>query len=173
MPRITLRLLIAGALMLFPQHSVFSQPYSEGQLIGVYIFKMAKFIYWDTPNPNICTTENSLTDLNETLEKLASSSGNGTKFSVIKNQNLTELSSCSMVFISEADETNLINIFLQLRDKPVVTASTIPGFTSRGGMFGLKFDSSGRISAEVKHSKVQERGIKVNANLLKVMKVIE
>ncbi len=173
MARLLLYFVICVMTLLLPQQQSHSQPYSEGQLSGVYIFKMAKFIFWENESPMLCTTEGSVEDLNATLSQLAETGANGIKFRIAKRVKLTELGNCSLVFIADADETNLINILLQLRDKPIVTVSTIPGFVTRGGMFGLLFDSSGRISAQVKYSKVQERGIKVNANLLKVMKVVE
>lgn len=173
MARTILLSLIGLTLLLYPQWPAFTQPYSEGQLSGVYIIKMAKFIYWESESPKLCTTEGTPDDLSDTLSKLAESTGNGSKLVVAKKIKLTELASCALVYIADADETNMINILLQLRDKPIVTVSTIPGFTARGGMFGLLLDSSGRISAEVKYSKVQERGIKVNANMLKVMKVVD
>jgi hypothetical protein len=79
--------------------------------------------------------------------------------------------SSQIVFISASEERNLDAILKLLDGQAVLTVSEIASFAERGGIVELKKDGN-RIVFEINLSAVKRAGLNMNAQLLKLAKVV-
>lgn len=148
---------------------------TEEQVKAAYLYNFGKFIRWQTPG------------ISETFDicVLGKDPFHGVLTSTVAGEHIDgksivardvtavpESSRCQIVFISTSEETKLKSLLAIARRTNTLTVSDMPEFAERGGMIGL-VNVAGKIRFEVNVAAVNDAGINVSSELLKVaVKVI-
>lgn len=78
---------------------------------------------------------------------------------------------CHLLFIGESQKTHLPALLKRLKGKPTVTISSIAGFIELGGSIRLSRDKD-QLRWEFNLSWAREAGVQINANLLRMGKIV-
>ena len=81
------------------------------------------------------------------------------------------LQGCEVAYIARSERSRLGGILQSLSGSPVLTVSDVENFAGSGGMIGLVSDGN-KVVFEVNLGEIDKAGLKVNAQLLKVAKVV-
>lgn len=155
--------------------SASAQKVSEAQLKALYLYKIAKFVSWDSGSKQpvrLCYIESS----NATLDSSVGQQLN--KYVTQKNKqdmrvnhlkNLQEIGSCDMLFIASSEQSALSNILPKITDKSILTVSDIKRFIFREGMIGFVTDAENRVQMEANLRIIKSSGMRMSASALEVM----
>jgi hypothetical protein len=147
-----------------------SQPPTEAQVKAAYLYNFGKFVRWQTPPESgafeICVMGKNPfgSALSETV---AGEQMQGKSIVARQLTSMAEASQCRILFISASEEGRLKAALAAAKRGNALTVSDIPGFAEHGGMIGL-VNVGGRIRFEVNLTAVNDAGLNVSSELLKV-----
>jgi hypothetical protein len=150
----------------------------EYQIKAVYLYNFSSFITWKPEafaNPQApftyCVLGNNPFDkqldlamANETVEGHP-----------IQNKYLTQVEQvegCHVLFIATSEAAKLQLILAQVRKHPILTVSDIPDFIEQGGMIKFYTNQRRQVRMMVDPLTLQEAGLAVSGNLLRVAEVV-
>jgi uncharacterized protein DUF4154 len=147
---------------------------TEAQVKAAYVYNFGKFVRWQTPPTDtfdICVLGKN--PFGAALGNTVAGERIEGKSIVARDVPATaEASHCRILFITIGEEDRLKAAFAVAKRNGSLTVSDMPHFTERGGMIGL-VNQNGRIRFEVNLAAVDEAGLNVSSELLKVaVKVI-
>jgi hypothetical protein len=148
---------------------------SEAQVKAAYLYNFGKFVRWPappaTPTFDICVLGKN--PFGPALSNIVSGERIQGKNIVARNlPTFTEALHCQIVYIPASEEGRMKAAFAVAKHNNTLTVSDIPEFAEHGGMIGL-VNVGGRIRFEVNVGAVNEAGMSVSSELLKVaIKVI-
>jgi hypothetical protein len=141
---------------------------TEYDVEAVYLFNFGKFVSWpqkNTPGFVICILGEN--PFHSALDRTVSGERIAGKTVEDKQISETEISGCSILYISHSEEQRLPGIFSAIRNVPVLTVSDIPGFTQRGGMIQFVVEN-GKVRFQVNRAPAERCGLALSSELLKV-----
>lgn len=148
---------------------------TEAQVKAAYLYNFGKFIRWQTPvigeTFDICVLGKD--PFHGVLTSTVTGERIDGKSIVARDVTaVSESSRCQILFIGTSEETKLKAVLSTARRTNTLTVSDMPEFAERGGMIGL-VNVAGKIRFEVNVAAVNDAGINVSSELLKVaVKVI-
>ena len=80
---------------------------------------------------------------------------------------VAELLDCQIVFVCASERDRLRAALPRLRTKPILTVSDMDGFTTAGGMIGLK-RKQGAMRFDINRQAAEAAGLKISSQLLKL-----
>jgi hypothetical protein len=167
-----LLLLISTALFSSSCPAQSSQASATTDIEAAYLYNFGKFVHFpanpsQTPLPfAICTLGQDA--LRGTLDSLvANESIQGRKVIARKLDSPGDASDCQIIFVGPSEDSRLQNVFATLRDKPVLTVSSIPTFLDRGGMIQFLVEDN-RVRFAVNLNAAQQNGLELSSELLKL-----
>ncbi len=147
---------------------------TEAQVKAAYLYNFGKFVRWQITASgdtfDICVLGKD--PFHGALESTVAGEKIDGKSIVARDITTSESSRCQILFISTSEEARLKAVLTAARRTNTLTVSDIPEFAEHGGMIGL-VNVGGKIRFEVNVSAVNDAGINVSSQLLKVaLKVI-
>jgi hypothetical protein len=150
----------------------------EYELKAAFLFNFIKFTEWPADESNKSDEPFVIGVLGKdpfggALDKVTEGETiHSRKIVVRRFTRIDDLAASSpIVFISVSEERNLDAILKLLDGQAVLTVSEIASFAERGGIVELKKDGN-RIVFEINLSAVKRAGLNMNAQLLKLAKVV-
>lgn len=165
-----LALLLCSSLLSFYGSAQQTHP-TESQVKAAYLYNFGKFVRWGAPGPDsdsfdICVLGKN--PLGSALAATVSGEKIDGKGIVVRNiANLPAAAHCKILFVSSSEQSRLKSIFATARQSSSLTVSDIPGFAEGGGMIEL-VSQEGRIRFEVNVAAINDAGMTVSSELLKV-----
>lgn len=151
----------------------------EYQLKAVFVYKFTKgFVTWpkaifsDPHSPFlICILGED--PFGQIMDEALKGQVTVEKRDIIVNRlnNLSSLENCHILFISKSEHNQLTKIFDKVKHFPILTVSDIEEFTQQGGMVGF-FTLQDKVKLAINPCTLVDSGLKVNANLLKLAKLV-
>ena len=143
---------------------------TEAQVKAAYLYNFGKFVRWQTPADtntfDICVLGKN--PFGSTLAATVTGEQVGGKSIVARDVvGVPETSHCKILFISRSEEGRLKLVLSAAKKSNILTVSDMPDFVERGGMIGL-VNIEGKIRFEVNVGSVNEAGMTVSSELLKV-----
>ena len=86
--------------------------------------------------------------------------------------NVDDIGTTDILFISELREFTLDEVFLMSRNKNILTVSDMRGFAHKGGNLQLYFVGQ-KLKLKMNIDAMQEEGFHVKRTLLKIVEVVE
>lgn len=87
--------------------------------------------------------------------------------------NRSELSrTCHILFVSQSEQQQVVNILAQLKQRPTLTVSDIENFVIRGGMIQL-YTMENKIRFFIDPVTANEAGLKINSQLLRLAQIVK
>lgn len=147
---------------------------TEAQVKAAYLYNFGKFVRWQTPGGgetfDICVLGKD--PFHGALSSTVAGERIDGKNIVARDIVAVESSRCQIVFISTSEQAKLGPLLAAARRMNTLTVSDMPEFAEHGGMIGL-VNVEGKIRFEVNVGAVNDAGINVSSELLKVaVKVI-
>ena len=106
----------------------------------------------------------------EALEVLSGKSVQGRELVVKRISDVQSAANCQVLFISASEKARLPQIVGQVKDRPVLTVSEVPGFAEEGGMVNL-LAGPNHIVMEINRDAANQARLSLNSQLLKLAKV--
>jgi hypothetical protein len=126
-----------------------------------------------TPSPDSSSTPFVIcivgkVNFGATLDSLiAKESIQGRKITTRRLSSINDAESCHIVFLAMSEESRLTKDLDALKDKPILTVSSLPGFLEHGGV--IQFISQGnRVRFAVNLAAAAQSRIALSSELLKV-----
>ncbi len=91
----------------------------------------------------------------------------GRPLEIRRYQQVNEITSCHILYISTSEEGQLETILGALKDRPVLTVSESPGFALRGGMIRFVSEHS-HIRLRINREAAQAANLTISSKLLQV-----
>lgn len=168
-------LLISCGIMLpvFTLHA--ATPASADKIKAAYTYQFTKFVTW----PDSSTSEKPFTicvfgdePIGKQLEPLNKRKLGDRSIKVEYIEEIYKTDTCNILYISETESGKLNVIFRYLKNKPVLTVSSISDFALQGGIIGLVAYKK-KIRLEINLASARRVDIILSAKLLEIAKVIE
>ncbi len=142
---------------------------TEAQVKAAYLYNFGKFVRWQTPATgetfDICVLGKD--PFHGALSSTVAGERVDGKSIVARDISTVESSRCQILFISTSEESRLKAVLTAARRTNTLTVSDMPEFAEHGGMIGL-VNVEGKIRFEVNIAAVNDAGINVSSQLLKV-----
>ncbi len=149
----------------------------EYQVKAVFLFNFAQFVDWPSdafPTSDAPLVIGVLGDdpfggaLDQTVrdERLG-----GRPFQVRRYQNVDEIKTCHILFISRSERDRADGILAGLNHRPILTVSDADGFAQRGGMIRFVTDRN-RIRLQLNLVAADAAHLTISSKLLRVAEIV-
>lgn len=150
----------------------------EYELKAVFLYNFANFVIWPeavfkspTDPLSICVLgENPFGDFLNIASQGKKSHGHSLEDKHI--QNVTEIGSCHILFISRSEQNRLYEIANFTKRSAVLTVSDIEGFAEQGGMIEF-FELDRKIKFSINLCAFKQANLKAAADLLRLAKLTQ
>jgi hypothetical protein len=143
-----------------------------------YIRSFADFIVWPAPPTNRSSLETitfcilGRDPYGELLDKSILFHPVGARRTIItRAQHLDDLSGCNVLFISPSETKHEAKILKRLRNKDVLTVGDASDFAAQGGIIQFVVNQ-GRVGFLINVDAAQRAGLKIDASLLAIAKLV-
>jgi hypothetical protein len=154
----------------FPAHA--APPLSSSDVEAAYLYNFGKFIEWPAPaDPNaapfsICIVGKD--DFGATLDSLVQNDTVKGRAIVAKRlPSIAVAEACQILFLGSSEQPHLARDLDAVKDKPILTVSSIPGFLDHGGMIQFLVRDS-RVRFAVNLASATHADLTLSSELLKV-----
>jgi len=145
---------------------------SSSDVEAAYLYNFGKFIEWPAPADtnaapfSICVVGKD--DFGTTLDSLIQNDTvNGRAIVAKRLPSITVADACQILFLGASEQARLARDLDTVKDKPVLTVSSIPGFLDRGGMIQFLVRDS-RVRFAVNLTSAAQAHLALSSELLKV-----
>jgi len=168
-------LVCAIFLLLIPVVDASAQATSDQDVKAGILVNILKFVDWpdDNTSQSDTITIGIIGDgpLGDAFKPVEGQAIQGKKL-IIKRYGIYEegsdYSAVHLLFISDSERTNLINILSTLKTSRVLTVSDIDNFTEHDGMIYLFLENDGTIGFDINQKSVSEADLKLNSGLFRL-----
>ncbi|MBI9069599.1 MAG: YfiR family protein [Salinivirgaceae bacterium] len=150
--------------------------YSEYEIKAAYIFNFAKFVDWPTSSyiqDTIVLGIYNYDPFGIILEKtMIGRKAKGKDWKIVRTNDINELSKCSIVFLSDIEKYEVLEILELFKSKPVITiGDEIIDFCESGGIINFTPQFSEQ-QFEINNNIANNKGIIISPKLLQLAKII-
>jgi hypothetical protein len=149
----------------------------EYEVKAAFLFNFTKFVEWppaaysDERSPlKICVLGND--PFGKTLHSLTGEEVGGRRLSLMHPENLKDLESCHVLYVSRSERERLAQILAAVRSAPVLTVADTPGFIDQGGMINFILEGS-KVRFDVNQEAAERAGLKISSRLLALAKHVK
>lgn len=179
MNRITnasLRLFIAWSLINGMLQPVYAQTLEEHTVLAALTFNIVRFTSWPESSQahandslRLCLVGNNV--VQQSFLSIDGKTFGKKTLQVINLSRLRNLEQCQVLYISELKQNLLQQIFIELKNEPILTIGESHEFAELGGMVGLE-NINGKIDLLVNLGAVRQSSLNISSRLLKLAHII-
>ncbi|MGZ8187540.1 MAG: YfiR family protein [Methylosarcina sp.] len=176
-------LLIRTALMLFfpvilgvayrSEAADFAKEYVVKAAISL---NLARFTEWpgsalkaDSPNINLCVFGNK--NIQQVFAQMENKSLGKRFLHVIQMNRSLHLEQCNMIYVSELEEINVVQLFSLIAGQPILSIGEQDSFLEQGGLVNLQM-KEGKINIQVNLEALTRSGIKISSRVLALTSIM-
>lgn len=150
--------------------------YAERDVKAAVIYNMIKFTDWPADHKGSTASTLSVCRIDDDasislLESIAGKSVRNKNIAVRHVSSLTQLKDCDVLFIEGSQQAQLSRIVDLSAPSKILTIGDTEGFAEKGVMINL-YKKDSRIRFEVNLKALEQAGLKISANVLKLGDVI-
>ena len=158
--------------------SVHAQGPTEYQVKAAFLSNFAHFVEWPS---NAFSTENSPVAIGvlgddpfgSALEEVvAGKFANGRAFEIKRFQNIKDIKTCHILFISSSEVKRLTGHFDALSQRGILTVGEVDRFAQKGGVISLILVDN-KVRFEVNTWAADQAGLKISSKLLNLARAVE
>lgn len=172
-PKPWIRLALCSAIVLaFSLECPAQSSLAPTDVEAAYLYNFGKFVDWPPPAESaqgpftICTVGKD--DFGRTLDSLIANEAMRGRSIVAKRLATTgNVETCQIVYLGLSEQARMSRDLDALKDKPVLTVSSLPGFLDHGGMIQFVLQEN-RVRFAVNLTAATQAHLTLSAELLKV-----
>ncbi len=171
-----LPLLLGLSLILNTHRPTSAQSVEEHTLLAALALNIVRFTTWppqmEPPLNNVinfCVFGDNV--VQESFASIDNKAVGKKTLRVINLSRLRNFDQCHAIYISELKQNVLLQVFVEVKKRPVLTIGEDGNFAEQGGMIDLRNDN-GKISVYINLSVVQEANLTISSRVLKLAKII-
>jgi hypothetical protein len=159
-----------------PQRPLIAQSLEEQTVLAALALNIVRFTVWPVETPagtgntiGFCVVGDNV--VQESFASIDHKAVGDKTLQVINMSRLRNFEQCHALYISELKQNVLLQVFQEIKQKPLLTIGEGYEFAAEGGMVGLE-NVDGKINLHVNLPVVQEAKLTISARLLKLAKII-
>ena len=145
----------------------------EENLVAALSLNVLRFTSWPEPQShsfNLCIYGDNVTK--EAFNSLENKAVGSKSLHIVSLAHLIDLDRCQAVYMGEVKQSVLLQVFNDLRKKPVLTIGFGEAFAENGGMIGLR-KINGKLAIDINLRASNEAGIVISSRLLSLANIVE
>jgi hypothetical protein len=167
--------LLLLAVLLAPAAPGAANP-PEPDVKAAFVLNFIKFVEWPpsafrSPEDPVLLAVIGDDPTAAAVERLDGKSVSGRRLVVRRAPGASAVDPCHVLFIGASGKPELPALLGAIRQKPVLTVADFEGFAGRGGAIGF-IRQSDRIGFEINEDAARDAGLKVNAKLLYLGRIV-
>lgn len=146
-------------------------------MLAVLTLNLARFTSWpetafnsEHAELNLCVIGNNV--VQQSFVKIDNKRINTKTLHIINISRLRNLSLCHLIYVSELERKVLVQVFLELKNSPILTVGENMQFIQEGGMVALE-KINGKMQININLSSVKKSGLVVSSRLLSLAKIYD
>ena len=148
----------------------------EAEIKAAYLVNFIKFVEWPdsmfgSPGDPYQIALVGNDSIEAALMGVNGMTVSGRRVVVRKVSDLSSLERCHILFVGESEKGKVDRVISAVKKWPVLTVADIDGFARRGGTIGF-FREKNRIRFEINEESAEKAGLKLNAKLLYLGKIV-
>ena len=150
---------------------------TPAEVKSYYLINFARFVEW--PSSAFLAPESPLhigilgrDVLGSALQAYEGQTIKGHRIKIVRSRDLRDLTGCQVLYLSESEEDDLIQLFRTLKSKPILTFGETEGFLMYGGMVRFSTEE-GKIKIRVNRRATETAQLKVSSRLLAITTIVE
>lgn len=154
-----------------------AQTAEQQQVISVLTLNLARFTEWPEQGIasvhdeiNLCVLGGNI--VQQSFELVDQSLVNNRRLQVVNMSRLRNIEQCQILYISELEHNKLLQLLLELEQKPVLTVGENIEFVRSGGMVGFE-NIAGKIHLNINLKALKRAGLVVSSRILKLARIVE
>jgi len=171
-----LKWLIGLFLLLNSQFLIFAQSLEEQTVLAALALNIVRFTNWSSEDQaslkekiDFCVVGDNV--VQQSFASIDQKTVGDKTLHVINLTRLRNFDECHVLYISELNQNVLMQVFLEIKKKPLLTIGEGADFALQGGMVGLE-NNDGKITVHVNLPVVREANLNISSRLLKLSKII-
>lgn len=167
-------LLLGLGLLFSPHLPMLAQSLEEQTVLAALALNIVRFSTWPIDAPIKDTIDFCVIGDNVVQQSFTAidhkAVGNKT-LQIINLSRLRNFEDCHVLYISELKQNILLQVFAEVKKRPLLTIGEGYDFAEQGGMIGLE-NVNGKITLHVNLTRVHESNLNISARLLKLANII-
>lgn len=167
--------LLLGFCLLFntlPQTA--AQSLEEQTVLAALALNIVRFTTWPAEaqikeSIALCVVGDNV--VQQSFASIEGKAVGNTTLKVINLSRLRNFEECHVLYISELKQNVLLQVFAEIKKRPLLTIGEGYDFAAQGGMVGLE-NVNGKITLHVNLPVAREGNLNISARLLKLAKII-
>lgn len=169
-----LPLLIGLSLLLNSYRPIVAQSLEEQTVLAALALNIVRFTTWPAESSMQQTIEFCVVGDNVVQQSFTGIDGKTVGNRTLHVTNLTRLRNfeqCNVLYISGLKQNILLQVFVEIKNRPLLTIGESYDFAAQGGMVGLE-NVNGKIDLNVNLSVMHASNLNISARLLKLANII-
>lgn len=156
---------------------IFAEPqrFDQYSVLSALTLNFARFTQWpDQEDPmqrqkfRVCLVGDNV--VQQAFEAVNDKSISDKAIEVVNTNRLRNLHECHILFISELPKNILMQVFLNVKSRPILTIGQTEEFVESGGMVGM-INVDGKIKLYINLPVVRASGLTISSNLLRLSRI--
>lgn len=172
--------LLLSVILVAPSNIAALSKVEEYQLKAVFLLRFSSFVVWPETAVNNNAQVNDFAicilgkdPFEEKLDIIIEhESYANLAIEVHRLTDYREAHRCRILFVDKSEQKNVRTILAFVQQYPILTVSEIEGFSKQGGIVEF-FIIRSKVRFQISRSALASAGLKANANLLRVAKLID
>jgi hypothetical protein len=168
-------LLLLWACLLFnTSPRTVAQSLEEEKVLAALTLNIVRFTTWPADAPikdsiDLCVVGDNV--VQQSFASIDHKAVGNKMLQVINLSRLRNFEACHVLYISELTQNILLQVFAEIKKRPLLTIGEGYDFAAQGGMVGLE-KVNGKITLHVNLPVARESNLNISARLLKLAKII-
>lgn len=151
--------------------------FEQYTVLAALTLNFARFTQWPDQaftdlgnNLNVCLVGDNV--LMQSFDSIAGKPVGAKVIKIINVDKLRNLNQCNILFVSELPNNVLAQVFLDIKQYPVLTIGEGLEFIHSGGMVAM-VNTDGKIQLHINLSVVKNGGLAISSSLLRLAKIVD
>jgi YfiR/HmsC-like len=166
--------LLGICLFLSLQQKPMAQSLEEQTVLAALALNIVRFTTWPNEAKIGKTIDLCVVGDNVVQQSFSSIDNKAVGDKTLRIVNLTRLRNfeqCHGLYVSQLNKNVLLQLFEEVKKKPLLTIGETADFAQQGGMIGME-NADGKINLYVNLTSAKESNLNISARLLKLAKII-
>jgi len=168
--------LVGLSLLISANQPTVAQSLEEQTVLAALALNIVRFTTWpDRAKPHLnesidfCVVGDNV--VQQSFASIDNKAVGNKTLKVINLSRLNNFEQCHVLYVSELKQNILLQVFVEIKKRPLLTIGEGYDFAAQGGMVGLE-NVNGKITLHVNLPVARESNLNISARLLKLAKII-